>query len=202
MTAPVAGASSADTAALWLQFRVQLRAFVARRLSNAADVDDVVQWVFLRLHQNLGRLRDSERVDAWLYRTARRAIADYYRAKARNREVLSGGASDLDALATSTDPGRGDLQDVSRCLAPLVAQLPVPYREAIQLADLQGVRLADAAETAGISLSGMKARVQRGRKRLHRMLAACCEIEVDSRSGARSCEERRTAAVCCRRTVQ
>src|SRR6185295_3394933 len=79
-----------DTGALWLAFRGQLRAFVARRISDGADVDDIVQFVFLRLLQSLNALREAERVQAWLYRTARRAIADYYRERSRKREVPSG----------------------------------------------------------------------------------------------------------------
>ena len=65
-----------DTAALWLEFRGRLRAFVARRISDGADVDDTVQWVFPRLHESQAGLERTDRVHAWLYRTARRAIAD------------------------------------------------------------------------------------------------------------------------------
>ena len=35
----------------------------------------------------------------------------------------------------------------------------------------------------GLSLSGMKSRVQRGRRQLKRMLDACCTIELDRRRG-------------------
>jgi RNA polymerase sigma-70 factor (ECF subfamily) len=198
VTVAVAGGAAVDTEALWLHFRGQLRGFVARRLAHPADVDDVLQWVFLRLHQNLGRLRESERVHAWLYRTARRAIADYYRAKARNREIPSGAASDLERLesAATPAPDAGDLDRLAACLSPMVEQLPAPYREAIVRADLQGVRLAELARSAGLSLSGMKARVQRGRKRLHRLLADCCRRELAARGGARSGQGCGTACGC------
>ena len=64
---------------VWLEFRDRLRAFVSRRVSNPADVDDIVQWVFLQLHRSLGGIRSGDRIHAWLYSTARRAIVDYYR---------------------------------------------------------------------------------------------------------------------------
>jgi len=41
--------------------------------------------------------------------------------------------------------------------------------------------IKDAAELAGVSISGMKSRVQRGRAQLRQMLEACCEIAVDVR---------------------
>ncbi|HEY7410894.1 MAG TPA: sigma-70 family RNA polymerase sigma factor [Vicinamibacteria bacterium] len=181
-----------DTEALWLEFRGRVRAFVARRVAGSAEVDDIVQWVFLRLHRSLPGLREADRVHAWLYRTARRAIADYYRGRARNREVPAGGTADLEPLARDVDRDQGvedrELHRAAACLAPLVDELPAPYREAILLADLQGVRLADAARTAGVSLSGMKSRVQRGRQRLRELLVDCCRIAV-GRHGVTSCAD-------------
>jgi RNA polymerase sigma-70 factor (ECF subfamily) len=42
---------------------------------------------------------------------------------------------------------------------------------------------AEAARHVGVSLSGMKSRVQRGREQLRQMLVRCCEIDVDVRGG-------------------
>jgi RNA polymerase sigma-70 factor (ECF subfamily) len=193
-----------DTEAVWLAFQGQLRAFVARRISRSADVEDIVQWVFLRLHQNLHALRQTDRVHAWLYRTARRAVADYYRERARGRELPSGGALDLEPLTRdgerASENEDADFQQVAAdCLAPLVEALPAPYRDAIVLADLHGIRLAEAARSAQVSVSGMKSRVQRGRKRLQQLLADSCRIALDRRQGVTSCEGPRTSPVCCRR---
>ena len=44
-------------------------------------------------------------------------------------------------------------------MTPMICQLPPAYRQAVTLADLEGVNQADAAARAGISLSGMKSRV-------------------------------------------
>jgi RNA polymerase sigma-70 factor (ECF subfamily) len=190
-----AGAGAAtpglDTEAVWAEFRGRLRAFVARRISQAADVDDVVQWVLLRMHQRLGALRGSDRVHAWLYRIARRAIADYYRRTSRRREVPSGGAAELEAVAAAASlAAEAEVAGIRRaadCLRPLVERLPPPYRDAIVQADLEGVRLSEAAASARVSLSGMKSRVQRGRKLLRQLLGACCRIAVDGQ-GTRWCE--------------
>lgn len=38
------------TEQIWYQFHARLRAFVARRVDNEADVKDILQTVFLRLH--------------------------------------------------------------------------------------------------------------------------------------------------------
>jgi RNA polymerase sigma-70 factor (ECF subfamily) len=181
---------AADLEAAWHGFRARLRAYVARRIPRASDADDIVQSVFLRLHESLPGLRDADRVPAWLYRTARRAIADHYRSPARRRELPSGGAAELEAMAGSERPPDGpDFHAFVGCVAPMVDALPAPYREAIVLADLREIRVADAARSAGVTLTAMKSRVRRGRQQLQRLLAACCELEAGRAPAARESPE-------------
>ena len=56
-----------------------------------------------------------------------------------------------------------------------------PYREAITLVELEGRTAKEAAEMVGISVSGMKSRVQRGRAQLRELFERCCEIALDAR---------------------
>jgi RNA polymerase sigma-70 factor (ECF subfamily) len=65
------------------------------------------------------------------------------------------------------------------------------YREAVTLTDLEGVTQADAAGRVGVSLSGMKSRVQRGRRQLKAVLEACCRVDLDSRGGILAYEPRK-----------
>jgi RNA polymerase sigma-70 factor, ECF subfamily len=116
---------------------------------------------------------------------ARNVVTDYWRGRAASREVpfdqeLS------DRLAAAPEPGSGDDTDrlrseMSSCLAPMVQRLSERYRDAIQLTDLGGRTQAEAAAELGLSVPGMKARVQRGRAQLRALLRACCRIELDRR---------------------
>lgn len=47
-----------------------------------------------------------------------------------------------------------------------------------------GLTQTEAAGRAGISLSGMKSRVQRGRAQLRGIVDACCRFDLDSRGWA------------------
>jgi RNA polymerase sigma-70 factor (ECF subfamily) len=76
----------------------------------------------------------------------------------------------------------------------MVGRLDEPYRTAIDLTSLKGFTQAEAARQAGISLSGMKSRVQRGRDRLRQMLIDCCRIDVDVRGGVSDFHPRRPDA--------
>ena len=75
----------------------------------------------------------------------------------------------------------------------MIERLSRDYREAITLVELAGHTQQAAAKQMGISLSGMKSRVQRGRKQLKQMLDECCLIELDRR-GAVSGYRARSAA--------
>jgi len=192
-TAVSGGGAPPDTTAeaAWVEFHARLRAFVARRVGNPADVDDIVQFTCLQLHRALGEIRNTERIHAWLHRTARRAIADYYRSRSRHLEVPSGDTLDLDALAAADSREDDDARsEVARCLAPVLERLGPVDQEAIRLTEARGLQLADAASLARISLPGMKSRVQRARRRLREAMLACCRVALDGRGAPISCEPR------------
>jgi len=56
--------------------------------------------------------------------------------------------------------------------------------------ELEGLTHQAAAKRLGLSVSGMKSRVQRGRKQLKQMLQDCCLIQLDRRSGVADYELR------------
>ena len=84
---------------VWTQFGHHLRGFIARRVDNAADADDILQEVFLRIHQRSDSVQQSDRLGAWLFQVTRNAIADHYRAPVRRREITTGASADLDPVA-------------------------------------------------------------------------------------------------------
>jgi len=58
-------------------------------------------------------------------------------------------------------------------------RLPQKYLEALELYEFQGLSQKELSEKLGISYSGAKSRVQRGRKKLKYLLEGCCHIESD-----------------------
>ncbi len=68
----------------WNELEARLRPWVARRVAARADVDDILQEVFVRIHRGGDDLRDGERFGGWVYRIAGHAVADHRRARARH----------------------------------------------------------------------------------------------------------------------
>ncbi len=184
-----------STERAWAELHADIHTFVRRRVQAHADVDDIVQRVFLQAHRALPTLRDADRLRAWLYQTTRRAIADHYRQPSRRREVASNEALDL-LPASPTAADEQPLKSLAACLGPLLGSLTPSDREALQLVELEGLRQAAAAAHLGLSVSGMKSRVQRARMRLKAAVEACCRVELDRRGGLLAYEQRHAACGC------
>jgi RNA polymerase sigma-70 factor (ECF subfamily) len=178
-----------DSRTIWSEVQSGLRSFIAKRVADEAAVEDLSQDVFLRMQRGLGGLKDRSRLLPWLYRIARHAIVDYYRARGRQPERPVGLASDLETVQ-SVSPTVESFQDsgqlrreLAGCLRPMIERLSEDYRQAITFVDLEGMTQHEAAAKLGLSVSGMKSRVQRGRRQLREMLEACCVIAFDRRGG-------------------
>jgi len=191
---------TAEARGAWKELESRLRPYLARRVASRADIDDLLQEVFVRMHQGLGQLRDEQRFGGWAYKIAHSVLVDRSRALARRPQV-----SLDDGPETASDDVGGEAAEaelraaLSDCVAAFVTQLPSPYREAITLTELQGLTQKEAAELLGVSISGVKSRVQRGREKLRNLFEACCELSVDVRGKVRECEPRGplSPSACC-----
>lgn len=179
----------------WQDVATRLRPFVARRVSPA-EIDDVMQDIFIRMQRGLPALRDEDRFTSWLFQIARSSVAEHMRT--RSRHPLPDGDDAEEAAAEPADDDREAMRSLATCVTVFVAALASPYREAITLVELEGLTAREAADMAGISVSGMKSRVQRGREQLRRMLEQCCEIALDARGKVTEFAPRQ-AGPCCPR---
>ena len=168
------------TEPMWREVIAQLRAFVRRRIADPDRADDLVGDIVLRIHQKLGSVDDQEKLAHWVSRVARNAVIDEYRRAARSREQLLDTTTET-AIGPDADDASSVLDELSRCLRPLLAGLPAEQRRAVEMVDLDGMPQADAARREGVSLSGMKSRVQRGRRRVAELLGQCCTLTLDAR---------------------
>lgn len=172
---------------LWRAFSDGVRAFVRRRLPTEADAEDVLQDIFLRIHEGVDRLEDADRAPAWVYTIARRAVADFYRTRRPPVDAVEDppDASPVEApepieVLAHTTPyaGAHDVhEEVLSWLRPMAEELPEMYRRPLVMADFEGYTQQEVADALGLSLPGAKSRVQRARVKLGELLRACCEIE-------------------------
>ncbi len=163
----------------WTGFKSRLTDYVRRRV-DPASADDVVGAVLLRLVRHQDTLKTADNPTAWALRVAANAVADHHRRQAAERRALEAfAAEDVTDSAAAPMPDTQANTEFARCLIPLIRDLPPAYGEALMLTDIEGLSQTDAAKRLGLSLSGMKSRVQRGRAKLRQAMLRCCAIETD-----------------------
>ena len=164
----------------WAETLDRIRAFVAARVGDPELAADITNDVVMRSIAS-GALERVDNPAAWLYRSARNAVIDHYRTRHVHQPL-----DDVDAWP---DPGPTDnrpneaTRELARCLQPMLHQLPASARDALTRVDIDGQTHQQAADQLGISVSGMKSRVQRARRELKALLEQCCTVRVD-RAGA------------------
>ena len=162
---------------LWDQYSRRLLAFIRSRVANAADAEDILQEVFIRVHRHLCCLPEPEwsKPESWIYQIARHLIIDHYRRRRELMEIPESLPAELDM------PEEDPEMALALSLKELIDELPEPYRQALIWTEYQGLTQKQLAERVGISLSGAKSRVQRARDKLRDMLLRCCHFEFDRR---------------------
>lgn len=158
----------------WQAYRQQLLSYISTRVQGE-EAEDILQDVLLKAWQNLGGLADSTKLAPWLYSIARNAIVDHYRSRMPGEESF-----DENMQRTFPPEENRAERELAACLLPMMELLPEKYRTAVQMAELEGKKQHEIAASAGISLSGAKSRVQRGRGMLRVLLEDCCRIECNS----------------------
>ena len=175
----------------WNETLDRIRAFVAVRVGDPELAADITNDVVTRSIAS-GALEHVDNPVAWLYRSARNAVIDHYRTR-HVHQPLDDADVWPDPSSTDSLPNEAT-RELARCLQPMLHQLPASARDALTRVDLDGQTHQQAADQLGISVSGMKSRVQRARRDLKALLEACCTVRVD-RAGAVS-DYQATAPTC------
>jgi RNA polymerase sigma-70 factor (ECF subfamily) len=169
----VALAQSGDHAAfdeLAERHSTRLRRVLFRITRNCDAAYDAVQEALMRAWQNIGRFEGRSQFSTWLTRIG---INEAYRGLRRGHdEVLELNdqvGERIPAWGSRSDEvfeSREFLQAVDRALG----ELPLDYRTAVTLRDVEGLSTAEAAEILGIGERALKSRVHRGRMALRAKL--------------------------------
>jgi RNA polymerase sigma-70 factor (ECF subfamily) len=147
-----------------------------RLTHNRAEAEDLVQETCLRALRGFHRFDPGTNCRAWLLTILRNAFLN--RVRRNGREILDPELTSRDWEADRTAVDRRDSPedeffrtvlhgDVDRALR----SLPLVFREAVVLADLEGLAYREIAEVLGCPIGTVMSRLSRGRALLRQMLA-------------------------------
>lgn len=159
----------------WQNHKTQLRSYISKRVDDVSIVDDILQEVYIKASSHLHQLKSKDSLRGWLYKIAYNTIMDFYRDKLPYDELSE------EMLAEGVDEVSEARRELAECLRPLIDELPEKYRVPLRLSELEGLSQQDIADQLGLSLSGAKSRVQRGRVKFRENLMTCCDFELSAR---------------------
>ncbi|HWJ31085.1 MAG TPA: sigma-70 family RNA polymerase sigma factor [Gaiellaceae bacterium] len=154
-------------------FERRIRAVCYRLLDDARDVDEAVQDTFVQAWRNLERFRGDATPYTWLYR-----IAVNEALMRRRRKTLP--TSELQEMVVSDGHDPFAAADARAFLVERLRALPIEYRAAVVLRDVEGLSNEEVAAALEISLAAAKSRIHRGRMQLRAELEQWERPQTDS----------------------
>ena len=145
-----------------------VRKRVAAMVRNAADVDDLLQEVLLKVWRHLSTFRSQSSFRTWMTRVAiNEALQSYRRAQ---RRLTCQPLADFDTFAA---PGESALQSLTRAettrvVRKAVVELPAKYRRVLILREFKQLSVEEIAQSLHSSIPAVKTQLFRARLMLQR----------------------------------
>lgn len=145
----------------------RLRNFVRRRVPNNADVEDILQEIFVELVEANRLLMPIDHVTGWLYRVARNRITDLFRRKKPVNfadaafDDEDGDPLSFEDLLPSPDDGPEALYFRNLLLDEMeiaMGELPTEQREVFVAHELEGRSFRDLSAESGVSVNTLLSR--------------------------------------------
>ncbi|MFZ3406027.1 RNA polymerase sigma factor SigZ [Vibrio chagasii] len=181
-----ANSTSLDLEQVWAEYQQTLKAFLHSKISNSADVDDLLQEILIKTFQNLHKVQDASSVKSWLFQLANNTIIDFYRKHARQQRDSKIDADDL--WFADLDHNEEFKQKLSLCIEPFIQALPEQSASLLLAVDIKGQSQKALAEEQNVSYSTIKSRVQKSRGDLKNLFEQCCNLSLDKQGNVIDCE--------------
>ena len=164
----------------------ELRRVALRVCEDRETADDLVQETYLRAWRSFDRFTLGTNCRAWLFRIFFNVNSEYRRTQARKPLVFSLDRVREPALSSEIQtPSDLTLEEVKL----VFAELAEPYRVALVLADIEGLRYQEIADVLNIPIGTVMSRLSRGRHILRARLAAVSsgpDAQTNSEKGKKS----------------
>jgi RNA polymerase sigma-70 factor (ECF subfamily) len=128
-----------------------------------AEVDDLVQDIFLHAFRKLNTLRDAAAFGPWIAMIARNRAVDFHR---RSRETIE---------ITEDVPGSDKQEGRAAEILELIRSLPEAYRETLVLRLVEGMTGPEIAGRTGLTAASVRVNLHRGMKLLREKLGFSSE---------------------------
>ena len=169
-------------APVFQEYRDILARYIQSKVKDPLDSEELLSEVMMKIYDHCEKLEGVRNTEAWLITIARNAVNDYFRSKQKQTQVPMPILADLDEAPDV-------MQELEACIPSLIARLPEKYAQPLADYELKGIPQKRLAIEYGMSESGLKSRVQRGRKMLKELFTEYCGHLIEEQEGCGDCKE-------------
>jgi len=152
---------------------LKIQNYISKLTSEKELIDEVTQEVFLKAHNAIATLRDTEKLDAWLKRIVYTSLVDIYRKKQKKQ------TGKLFLIEDEIEPENEGNLALMECIVLLLQSLPDEERILLETIEVKGVSQAEYARQHNLPLSTVKSKVQRSRKKIKGLVKSNCMLTND-----------------------
>jgi len=174
---------------IWNDYKINLLNFIKKRV-DYDDAEDILQDVFTKVILQIESLKDHSKLKNWIFKITRNTIIDYYRTR-KEFEIIP------EWLQEENEEDTNAYKELYSCLSPMINQLPIKYKNALNAFEFEGKSQIDISELEQISISATKSRVQRARKYLKNLFYDCCTVENRNGIEVISCDNQKSNCNSC-----
>lgn len=136
-------------------------------LGNRMMSEDIVQNVFVKLFQNMKKIKNKERIDVWLFTTTRNEIYSFYRTKRTHIDQF--GVQDIDDVEIDSSikiDEEFEFQEMREMIMKELDNFSVEQRDVFLLKEYGVLSYKEIAEIMKIDEELVKSRLYKVRQKL------------------------------------
>ncbi len=149
------------------QHKTKIYNYARKMLSDRMICEDIVQNVFIKFFQNMNFIKNSGRIDVWLFTTTRNEIYSFYRTKRSHVDQF--GVQDIDEIDIDSSTRIEDefeLQEMKEMIMKELDKLPIEQRDVFLLKEYGGLSYKEISEIMKIDEDLIKSRLYKTRQKL------------------------------------
>jgi RNA polymerase sigma-70 factor (ECF subfamily) len=160
----------------------RVRKFILAYVKDEWVADDLIQETFIKVQKNLKSVKDPAKLSSWIFRIAYNLCHDHYRQAKRSSLNQRNIQQEIVSFKEAVVQKKLEQQQMGQCVQDKMDLLPPDYRSVLILSDIMAFSHKEIAEILKISVSNVKVRIHRARKKFRAILEDHCSFEVDERN--------------------
>lgn len=150
---------------LLLENKKKIYYFIRRRVSNLADVEDLVQSTCVEVLTHKSRFYGASSPDTWIFGIAMNLVRNYYRSRTQSYLHQSLDEEIMDALSSPGCPAReNEHRDILHKVITCVTALPASSQQLLNMAVDDELSYQDIAGIMAIPVGTVRSRLSRLRQ--------------------------------------